>query len=482
MRHRAVLLGLLAVMFVLGVSLPNVSFLTPESGVLQSFVTNHSSDLILNGTDTLTITADTYVETGNIILHDSASLILDHATLEMNLSFPFQYKIQLFDSGSLTATASNIQGDATFNLHLFNTTTLSLTTTVTKNVELQPSDASQSSFNSITLTQPVIAQRSSKITADDLSGQFSITLLDNSQASISRAGIRSLLTKGVSSLTLSNSSASTLWLTDGSHALISDSVLAVARLSLTGASTTVSLTPGAIVAKQIIIPTTGFNATFQRSQVGSWALDVSSSQLTVQQSKIDTLGSTASYLTISSSTLNTSFVTGGNVTFQGSNEIVKTLEAFQSRIILKPQVVYIPGIFLTSNVEFSFSGGSVVRMFTVQVLDASFAPAAGAHVTVATTGSPIVDGFTDGNGDLNFNLTFQQDSIVYRLSASGLGLQGSYPIQLTTDNVFTVQLGKGLPSIPGSLILLLLSLIALSTYLAKRSPRRKSCINAASLV
>lgn len=471
MHHEAALLGLLAVMLVLGVSVFSVNFHNPASRILQSYVTTHNGDLILTGNDILTISSDTYVQTGNVIVKDNATLNLSAATMTMNVSFPYQYRIELFNTAHLIASASIIQGSSTFNLQTFNSTYVNLTTTFTQNLEPQLSDSSQTYLSNVTMSRPILAQRSSTLIASGLMGQTSVTLLGNSQASIAKSTIRSLLSKGTSRLTFSDSKATSLWIADRSKALLSRSIFNTARMSFTGDGTAANLLPGLTAFNQIAIPSIGFNATFQQSSVGTWSLDVSSASFTIRNSVLDMLTSTASTLTVSSTSTNSTLANGGGVTFQGVNRIGRDFEAFQTQVTIQGQSLYIAGNFVTSNALFTLAGGVIVRSFDALVRDQSFNPAVGAHVTVTAGGNTAVDGSTDVNGTLVFNLTFTDASTNFQLHASQSGLSATSQIQLTTQANISVQLGTGVPTLAGPLTILLLVTVVISLRIAKRAVR-----------
>ncbi len=225
----------------------------PGVKLLERDLVLHYGDLVLTGNTSMNITNDEYFQNGDVILRDNATLNLDHATLGLNLSYPLQYRIQLNNASRLISSSSIIQGNSTFYLRILDSANLNLNSTTTINLALQVSDSSQTQLNNVTTSEPVLARDSSIITAVDLKVLGSVTLLNNAQANISRATIRSIIAQNASSLTLIDSSTPALWLADGIKTTLLRDRIEANRLSLQGADTVLTLAPGTI-NRQVVVP------------------------------------------------------------------------------------------------------------------------------------------------------------------------------------------------------------------------------------
>ena len=97
-----------------------------SSSALRAGEVVHVGDLVVEGTRTLTIENCRFVQTGNIIVRETAALIIRNAELVLNQSYNREFSIVVEDYAGLTVEKSTITSGYWFEVHITELTTATI--------------------------------------------------------------------------------------------------------------------------------------------------------------------------------------------------------------------------------------------------------------------------------------------------------------------------------------------------------------------
>lgn len=112
----------------------------------------HAGDISLNGTNSMTISDCTYIQTGNIILRNNSLLVITNSQLILNQTRSALYSIQALDNSTLSSLNATISSNYTYSQTFSGTSKINFTQTTWMNM----SSTSYTSSKQLTVTNSVI--------------------------------------------------------------------------------------------------------------------------------------------------------------------------------------------------------------------------------------------------------------------------------------------------------------------------------------
>lgn len=402
----------------------------------------HNGDLIIGGTQTYTIENCTFIQTGNIRVEDQATLIIEDAELNMNLSSHYEFDLKCFDQTRLTISNSKVTSNYDLNIWLSNQSFASINSTKIGKL------SSEELYGTYYCHAAVYADGDSVLHISDTQ----VEVLGGNGGTVVAANLTSFMVFAnyTSTVTVEDSSLETagVWF---NSAKVSANALKSGNISHFNTFTSLTVvggTAGALAVENSEV-THGFQLIFTQQSVGDITnctlydldafyasnIDVSESTINYRAELYDasnTMVANAnvaslwmhsdSVASVTNSTIGSLFAGVGLSTPTGvstislSGSTIGTVHAGNAQLYMYGNFTY--GSTWEPD---SWSQSNVTRNFNVIVTDQTGLAIVDAELRLLDrNNSTLLTEFTDSNGRVDFNLTFTDDNYTDTLRLEGV--------------------------------------------------------------
>jgi len=347
----------------------------------------HKGDLVVGETQTFVIENGTYIQTGNVTVENSATLVIRNAKLFMNMTHEWENSVRIQNNATLIAERSEIVGSRYFPVYASGTSTVNV-------------------FNS---RIPLC----------------SVPCEDESEVHVVNSSIYYVPCYDHSEIFVMNSTLNDMLVSDSSEVYVESSE--VRQIVPEWSNTTMSVTnlnEGYIAYWNNHINLTAFdkqnfNLTFRDSKIHKWSLRLAE----------------RNHILIANSTLGFVLCSDKENIIEIQNVTIASLDLYNFQGTLSNEKVIVTEavriesseLFMSGNISFSqetqiivWTSSNVTRNYTVITRGASDIPMTNVKLTLFDENHTVIwNGSTDSLGKTSFNLTFADSNYtdILRLEA-----------------------------------------------------------------